>query len=39
MLESAYAAQVAFGALEDAYRRPLQGAESHMLPAALAPHT
>ena len=39
VLESAYAAQLAFGALEDAYRRPLQGAESQMLPAAVAPHT
>ena len=27
VLEAAYAAQVAFGALEDAYRRPLEGAE------------
>ncbi len=27
VLESAYAAQQAFGALEDAYRRPLEGAE------------
>jgi hypothetical protein len=28
VLEAAYAAQLAFGALEDAYRRPLQGAEA-----------
>lgn len=28
LLEAAYAAQLAFGALEDAYRRPLQGAEA-----------
>jgi outer membrane protein TolC len=28
VLEAAYAAELAFGALEDAYRRPLQGAES-----------
>ena len=27
VLEAAYAAQVAFGALEDAYRRPLEGGE------------
>ena len=27
VLEAAYAAQVAFGALEDAYRRPLQDEE------------
>lgn len=39
VLESAYAAQVAFGALEDAYRRPLAGAETQMLPAATVPHT
>ena len=37
VLEAAYAAQVAFGELEDAYRRPLEGAESH-LPAGAAPH-
>jgi outer membrane protein, heavy metal efflux system len=32
VLESAYAAQVAFGALEDAYRRPLEGAEGQWPP-------
>lgn len=30
LLEAAYAAQLAFGALEDAYRRPLEGAESRL---------
>jgi outer membrane protein, heavy metal efflux system len=30
MLDAAYEAQLAFGALEDAYRRPLEGAESLM---------
>jgi outer membrane protein, heavy metal efflux system len=36
-LEAAYAAQLAFGALEDAYRRPLQGSESQWPPQT--PHT
>jgi outer membrane protein, heavy metal efflux system len=30
VLEAAYTAQVAFGELEDAYRRPLEGAESRL---------
>jgi outer membrane protein, heavy metal efflux system len=38
VLESAYAAEVAFGALEDAYRRPLHGAESPW-PAIVAPQS
>ena len=38
VLQAAYAAQVVFGALEDAYRRPLQGAESQWPPNA-APHS
>lgn len=33
-LETAYAAEVAFGDLEDAYRRPLAGAEAERSPAA-----
>jgi outer membrane protein, heavy metal efflux system len=37
VLGAAYAAQVAFGQLEDAYRRPLEGAESR-LPEGAAPH-
>jgi outer membrane protein, heavy metal efflux system len=38
VLESAYTAEVAFGALEDAYRRPLHGAESPW-PAVVAPRS
>jgi cobalt-zinc-cadmium efflux system outer membrane protein len=38
VLEAAYGAQLAFGALEDAYRRPLQGAETQWPPKE-APHT
>jgi len=38
VLQSAYAAQVAFGALEDAYRRPLQGSEDQWL-SREAPHS
>jgi len=38
VLEAAYAAQVAYAALEDAYRRPLQGSESPWPPLS-APHT
>jgi outer membrane protein TolC len=34
VLEAAYNAQLAFGALEDAYRRPLQGTETHWPPEA-----
>jgi len=32
MLQAAYTAEVVFGALEDAYRRPLQGSESQWPP-------
>lgn len=32
VLEAAYAAQLAFGALEDAYRRPLSGSEGELPP-------
>jgi outer membrane protein, heavy metal efflux system len=35
VLAAAYAAEVAFGEVEDAYRRPLQGAESRVLTASL----
>lgn len=35
VLEAAYAAQVAFGALEDAYRRPLEGSESRWPPESV----
>ncbi|HXW73457.1 MAG TPA: TolC family protein [Steroidobacteraceae bacterium] len=38
VLEAAYAAEVAFGALEDAYRRPLHGAESPW-PDSSPPHS
>ncbi len=38
-LEAAYAAQTAYGALEDAYRRPLEGAESQWPPPAYLPRT
>jgi len=38
VLEAAYNAEVAFGALEDAYRRPLHGAESPSWTAKAAPH-
>ena len=38
VLEAAYTAEVAFGALEDAYHRPLHGDESPWLPGA-APHS
>ena len=38
VLQAAYAAEVAFGALEDAYRRPLHGAESQWAPGA-SPHS
>ena len=31
LLQSAYTAQMVFGALEDAYRRPLQGDEGKWL--------
>ena len=34
VLQAAYTAQTVFGALEDAYRRPLQGEEGQWLPAA-----
>ena len=34
VLQSAYTAEMVFGALEDAYRRPLQGNEGQWLPAA-----
>ncbi len=34
VLQAAYAAQVSFGELEDAYRRPLQGAECQWRPGA-----
>jgi len=33
VLQAAYTAQTVFGALEDAYRRPLQGEEGQWLPA------
>ena len=33
-LQAAYAAEIAYGGLEDAYRRPLQGAESEWPPRA-----
>jgi outer membrane protein, heavy metal efflux system len=36
VLEAAYTAELAFGALEDAYRRPLEGAETRWSPQA--PH-
>ena len=35
VLQSAYEAQAAFGALEDAYRRPLQGTEEQWPPAGV----
>lgn len=38
VLDAAYTAEVAFGALEDAYRRPLHGSESQWLPGA-SPHS
>ena len=38
MLEAAYTAEVVFGALEDAYRRPLQGTESQWPPSGF-PHS
>ena len=38
VLQAAYTAEVAFGALEDAYRRPLEGAESQWAPDA-SPHS
>jgi outer membrane protein, heavy metal efflux system len=38
VLQAAYTAEVLFGSLEDAYRRPLQGAESQWPPAA-SPHS
>ena len=38
VLDAAYAAEVAFGALEDAYRRPLHGSESQWLPGT-SPHS
>ena len=38
VLQAAYTAEVAFGALEDAYRRPLAGAESQWAPGA-SPHS
>jgi outer membrane protein, heavy metal efflux system len=34
VLEAAYTAEVAFGEIEDAYRRPLEGAESRVLTAS-----
>lgn len=34
VLEAAYSAEMAFGALEDAYRRPLTAADDHWPPAA-----
>ncbi|MFZ0009923.1 MAG: hypothetical protein WAK94_16935, partial [Steroidobacteraceae bacterium] len=34
VLEAAYTAQVAFGDLEDAYRRPLEGTESRLAGSA-----
>ena len=34
VLQAAYAAEIVLGALEDAYRRPLQGAEGAWLPGA-----
>lgn len=37
VLQAAYTAQMVFGALEDAYRRPLQGDESQWPPAAAPP--
>jgi outer membrane protein, heavy metal efflux system len=37
VLQAAYTSEVAFGALEDAYRRPLHGAESQWAPGA-SPH-
>jgi outer membrane protein, heavy metal efflux system len=38
VLQAAYTAEVAFGDLEDAYRRPLHGSESQWLPSA-PPHS
>ena len=38
LLQAAYAAEVVFGALEDAYHRPLQGGEGEWPPPA-APHS
>jgi outer membrane protein, heavy metal efflux system len=38
VLEAAYTAEVAFGALEDAYRRPLEGTESQW-PPGTSPHS
>ena len=39
VMESAYAAQQDYAALEDAYRRPLEGPETRMLPAGKLPQT
>jgi outer membrane protein TolC len=38
VLEAAYKAEVVFGELEDAYRRPLQGSETQW-PASTSPHS
>jgi len=38
VLEAAYKAEVVFGELEDAYRRPLQGSETQW-PATTSPHS